>query len=134
MKATVPSLGPRLSSGDGFFEYENLQDRSRKPSRRSRTEGPWGFLPPEVTTGPRTMASEPMLALSCRGCSGEDKKGPRQQKALFMLNLAHTLYPLSPPGAGDKNLRGLGAGFCLKVSEKRVFPHSLTHTLLSLKH
>lgn len=44
-----------------------------------------------------------------------------------MLNLALALYPLSPPSAGDKNLCGLSANFCLKVSKRRVFH---THRLL----
>lgn len=47
-----------------------------------------------------------------------------------MLNLALALYPLSPPSAGDKNLCGLSADFCLKVSKRRVFH---THRLLSFQ-
>lgn len=48
-------------------------------------------------------------------------KGPHQQKALFLLNLAHALHSLFPRGAGDENLSGLSADFCLKVSECGVF-------------
>lgn len=57
-------------------------------------------------------------------------KGPRLQKASFMLNLTHTLCLLSRAGTPDKNLSGLAATpfFSLEVSKSKCF---LMHPLNS---
>lgn len=52
-------------------------------------------------------------------------KGPHHQKALFMLNLAHALYSLSPHGAGDK--KSLWAQRCFFFAER--CPRGLFSTL-----
>lgn len=75
----------------------------------------------EVTAGPRRRSGAPrsqrLQAAFVTAAAGERiTKGPHQQKALFMLNLALALSSLSPHGAGDKNLCGLRADFCLEVS------------------